>query len=130
MKELQQTYRIAATPDEVWQALVDPAEIEGWGAGPAVMNDQVGTEFKLWGDGIWGKNIEVVPGKRLVQEWYDAPLPEPTIATITLESEDNGTILELHHANIPDDRAEDIEEGWKIYYLGPLKEYVEAQKNL
>jgi len=129
MKTLTQTYHIQATLADVWQALVDPGEIDGWDGGPAVMDEKVGTEFKLWGGEIWGKNIEVIPGKKLVQEWNDTQDPiEPTILTLTLAAEDAGTIVELLHTNIPDDRADDIEQGWQDYYMGPLKEYVENRE--
>jgi len=39
----------------------DPQAIEGWGAGPAKMDEKVGTEFSLWDGEVWGKNIKVIP---------------------------------------------------------------------
>ena len=127
MKTINQEYVINATPEVVWQALTQPKHIEGWGAGPATMDAQVGTEFSLWGGSIWGKNTEVIPLHRLVQDWYDdEELQEPTIVTFVLHPEGDTTRLALHQTNIPDESADAIEEGWKEYYLGPLKEYVEG----
>jgi len=91
------------------------------------MDDQIGTEFSLWGGSIWGRNTEVIHGQRLVQDWYDSEdLIEPTVVTLTLHREEKGTRIDLHHTNIPESSANDIDEGWKDYYLGPLKEYVES----
>ncbi len=125
MKKLRQTYHIRATPGRVWRALVDPHEIEEWGAGPAKMDDKVGTEFELWGGDIHGVNTEVVSEKKLVQDWTEGDWPEPSRVSFTLDAEVSGTKLVLDHANIPDGEFEDIRDGWKEYYLGPLKEYLE-----
>lgn len=125
MKSIQQIYHIQATPSQVWQALVNPSQIEGWGAGPAEMDTQEGKQFSLWGGEIWGVNTKVVPEQMLGQEWYGGQWLEPSLLTITLKAEGAETILTLEQSNIPDDEAGDIEEGWKIYYFGPLKEYVE-----
>jgi activator of HSP90 ATPase len=126
MKSLQQTYAINAPIEDVWNALVDSSTIDGWGGGPAEMSDEADTEFRLWDGSIWGKNTEVIPGEKLVQEWFAGEWDEPSIVTFTLESEGDDTVVTLEHTNIPDEEFESIENGWKEYYLGPLKEYVEA----
>lgn len=129
MKKITQTYRINASLEEVWQALVNPKEIVGWGGGPVKMDSSVGTQFSLWGGTIWGKNIEVVSHKKLVQEWYskeDNVWEKPSIVTFTLVEEDGGVTLSLVHTGVPDENAKSIEDGWKEYYLGPLKEFVES----
>jgi uncharacterized protein YndB with AHSA1/START domain len=125
MTTIKQTYHIKAPIEEVWRALVDPQHIEAWGGGPAEMDDKVGTKFKLWGGDVYGKNTEVVPLNRLVQEWYSGNWPEPSIATFELSVEDGGTRVEFLHENVPEAEAEDIEQGWKDYYLGPLKDHLE-----
>ena len=60
MKAIKKVYKIAASPDQVWKALVDPEVIDKWGGGPSNMNSEVGFQFQLWGGDIYGKNIEVV----------------------------------------------------------------------
>lgn len=126
MKTLEQTYVIKAPIEEVWNALVDSASIDGWGGGPADMSDEVDKEFTLWDGSIFGKNIEVIPGEKLVQEWFAGEWEKPSIVTFTLESEDDTTVVQLHHDQIPDEEFEDIEKGWHEHYLGPLKEYLEV----
>ena len=125
MKNLKQSYTINAPVSKVWQALIDIGDIEEWGAGPAVMDDKVGTHFKLWGGDIHGQNLEVVPEKQLKQEWYGGEWPQPSHVTFHLSKVPEGTKLELIHENIPDEAYIDIANGWKQYYIGPLKEFVE-----
>lgn len=126
MKSIKQTYKINAPVDKVWDALVNPSVIEKWGGGPAEMNDQEGSEFKLWGGDIYGKNIKVIKNKKLVQEWIEGDWDKPSIVSFNLSESDGKTTVELVHTDIPDNQAKDIEEGWKDYYMIPLKELVES----
>ena len=125
MKTVKKTYLIKAPLEKVWKALVDPKMIDDWGAGPAQMDDQAGTEFKLWGGDIFGKNVEVVANKKLVQDWFEDNWDQPSKVTFTL-SQKNGKIkVTLLHENIPDSEEKEIDDGWDSYYLGPMKEYLE-----
>ena len=125
MKRIQQKYIINAPLAKVWQALVDPSLIEDWGGGPAKMGDQAGFEFELWGGDIYGKNIEVVPQSKLVQEWTAGEWNQPSKVTLTLSGKGNKTTVELLHEDVPDGETLEFEDGWKTNYLGPLKEYAE-----
>lgn len=126
MKSLTQSYTIHAPIEDVWNALVDDKTIEGWGGGPADMSEEVDTEFTLWDGSIWGKNTEIIPGEKLVQEWFAGEWEEPSIVTFSLSQDGDGTVVSLTHENIPDEEFEDIERGWEEYYLGPMKEYLES----
>lgn len=109
----------------MWKALVDPKIIDRWGGGPSEMSSEIGFQFKLWDGDIYGENIEVVPQKKLVQEWISGDWPRPSVVTFNLKSQDNETILILEQLDIPDDDIADIDQGWDDYYLGPMKEMLE-----
>lgn len=128
MKTIQQTYLINSSLGEVWKALTDPKYINGWGGGPAKMDDKVGAEFEFWGGDIHGKNIEVISNKKLVQEWLEKNWEKPSIVTFTLTKEKDAVKVNLLHIDIPDNEAKDINDGWKEYYLGPLKKYLEKKQ--
>lgn len=126
MKHIEQTYVIDAPADQVWQALTDPNRISEWGGGPAKMTDSEGAEFSLWGGDIYGKNTKVVPNQILEQDWFGGrDWQQPSRVTFTLESDNRGTKVHLVQHNVPDTEAKDIEQGWKDYYMGPLKELLE-----
>jgi uncharacterized protein YndB with AHSA1/START domain len=128
MKKFKQTYHIKASLDQVWQALVDPKVIDDWGGGPAKMEARLGTSFEFWGGDIHGTNTKVVKEKELVQEWISGDWPEPSIVTFTLEPEGEGAKVVLVHEKVPDSEADDIRDGWRQYYLGPMKEYLEKYR--
>jgi len=125
MKTIKQSYSINASVENVWQALVDPKIIDKWGGSPAQMNDKVGTKFTLWGGDIYGKNIKVSQNKELVQEWFGGKWEKPSKVTFTLKEKGGKTEVNLLHEDVPDEEANDIDDGWKTYYLGPLKELLE-----
>lgn len=125
MKTIKQKYLIKAPIDQVWKALVDPKQINAWGAGPSKMNDKIGTKFSLWGGDIHGTNTKVVPNKILEQDWFGGDWEEPSRVTFTLTEVEEKTKVELLHENVPDNEAKDIDNGWKDYYLDPIKELLE-----
>lgn len=126
MQNIRLTYHLYAPLDLVWKALVDPITISAWGAGPVKMDDNAGTEFELWGGDIYGKNLEVIPNEKLIQDWYGGAWTKPSKATFLLKKvSPNETRLDLLHEDVPDDAARDIENGWDTYYLGAIKKYLE-----
>lgn len=89
------------------------------------MDDRESTNFSLWGGDIHGKNLKVVKNKELVQEWYGGDWEKPSKVTFTLTQKGDITEINLLHEDVPDEEAKDIDDGWKTYYLGPLKKLVE-----
>ena len=129
MKIIKQAYEINSPVEKVWEALVDPKKINGWGGGPAKMSADKGFEFSLWDGEIYGENLDVIPEKLLVQEWWSKTdnWDASTKATFKLTSRNGKTKLELIHENVPDKSESDIDSGWKDFYLGPLKAYLESK---
>lgn len=123
MKDFKKYYEINTSPDILYSALTNAATIQLWSGAAAVMEPVEGTEFSLWEDSIVGKNITLVPGKKIVQEWYFGEQPEPSIVTILLHELKNGTSVELRHSNIPDDDYENITTGWTENYFGSLMDF-------
>lgn len=126
MKQLRKSFTIKVDKDEVFTALTNPVAIELWTGYPAVMDPRPGAEFSLWEGDISGKNLEVIPGKKIVQEWFFDNPKNASIVTIELEEEKQGTRIQLTHTNIPDEAFGNIEYGWKEYFFGALKKYLEG----
>lgn len=125
MKTINQKYIINAPLEKVWEALTKSEKIKIWSGANANMSDKIGADFKLWDGDIFGKNIKVIKNKKLVQEWFAGKWDKPSIVTFNLKQRNGKTIVELIHKDVPDSEYKDIENGWKDYYMVPLKKLVE-----
>lgn len=126
MKDFKKYYTLNATPEEVYNALTNAATIQLWSGEPAIMEAVAGSEFSLWDDSIVGKNLEFIPGKKIVQEWYFGEQEPASIVTIILHEAKTGTSAELRHTNIPDEDYDNMVEGWNENYFGSLIDFYEA----
>jgi len=125
MKEFKYKLKIEAEPEDVYAAFTNPFTLELWTGYPATMSTEVGSEFSLWEGDITGINLEFVENEKLVQEWYFGEQEEKSIVTVKFFKERKHTKVELVHTNIPDEAYEEMTEGWKEYFLGGIKEFLE-----
>ena len=124
---INKEYHIYAPKEKVWDALINPNIIEKWGAGKAKMSGTVGSKFSLWDGEIHGTNLEVIPQKKLVQEWYSSDDPnQETKVTFTLTHKDACTTLYLKHENVSAVNFDSIDSGWDNYYLGEIKRLLDT----
>ena len=125
MKDFKNYYKIAAPAEDIYLALTNPITIKLWTGEEAEMSTEPGSEFSLWDGSISGKNLEFIPGKKIVQQWYFGEDGPESIVTIILHPDGAGTSVELKHTNIPDHDFKDITEGWNEMYFGALIEFYE-----
>lgn len=123
MKDFKKYYILPATPDEVYNALVNPLAIRLWTGEEAVMSEEPGTEFSLWERSIEGRNLSFEKDRKIEQEWYFGDQEPPSIVTIKLHPHQQGTSVEVRHSNIPDEAWDDITEGWTHSYIASLEEF-------
>ena len=125
MKEFKKYFKLAAEPKDVYNALTNKFMIEIWTGEPAEMDETAGSEFSMWDGSICGKNLEFVKDHKIVQEWYFGDQNEPSIVTIKLHADNNGTSMEVKQTNIPDEAFDNIVEGWKEDYFDALNQLFE-----
>ncbi|MCW3084406.1 MAG: ATPase [Bacteroidetes bacterium] len=128
MPVIKQQYEMDATPEEVFDALVNPETIQIWSRDEAKMGAGVGDDFVLWGGQMFGTNIEVIKNKKLVQEWCYDQWDAPSKVTFTIKPKGKKTIVELVHEDVPEKSLKSIDEGWDSYYLGAMKDMFEEKK--
>jgi uncharacterized protein YndB with AHSA1/START domain len=122
MKSFKKYYIIPATPEEIYKALTTEITIRLWTGDSVEIDPQEGGEFSLWDGSINGRFIELIPDKKIVQEWYFGD-EEQSIVTIKLHEHKKGTSFEVNHINIPDEAYEEIVEGWDNEYVGSLIDF-------
>ena len=125
MKDIRRTIHIRVPREEVFNAITNPLTIELWTGYPAEMETVPGTRFTIFDGDITGIMRTVDPPSLIEQEWDFGEQQEPSIVQIELFEESNQTRVEVRHTNIPDEAFDNIDTGWREYYLGALKAYLE-----
>jgi uncharacterized protein YndB with AHSA1/START domain len=125
MKNIRKTVHIKATREEIFTAITNPLTIELWSGFPAVMKPVPNTPFSMFDGDITGTLLAIEPPARLEQQWDFGDQSAPSIALIELSEEGNKTRIELNHSNVPDEAFDNINTGWKEYFFGALKSYLE-----
>jgi activator of HSP90 ATPase len=75
---------------------------------------------------IVGRNVELVPGKRIVQAWRAGNWKPGVYSMVKFELEGTGneTRLAFEHTGFPEDNREHLDAGWVSNYWEPLKKYL------
>lgn len=116
---------IPASPQEIYDAWLDSEGHSQMTGSPAHATAQVGDAFDAWDGYIHGKNLELEPGKRIVQSWRGSSYrasDENSQIEVLFEAVDGGTRITLTHTNVPDDQASH-EPGWTTHYFEPMKKH-------
>jgi uncharacterized protein YndB with AHSA1/START domain len=132
-KTIRQSVLLPGTPLEVYRALMTSKGHSGFSGAPARISPKVGTSFVVWGGYIHGRNLELVPGKKIVQSWRpsEETWPEDYYSTVSfaLAPAKGGTRLTFVHSGVLADHAGHLSSGWKESYWAPLKAYLVKGKD-
>lgn len=124
-KTIKHKVRFKASPETIYGLLADSRKRTEVTGRKAVMSDQVGGMFSTDEGQVTGVNVDLVPGRRLVQAWRRTDFPEGiySMAAITLDQlPGGGTQLVLTHRGVPKQLLDDVEEYWRHGYWAPMRE--------
>ena len=126
-KLIQQTVTFNASPHEVYEALMDSEKHASFSGGKADISREVGGTFMVYDNYATGKNVELVPDQKIVQDWRAADWPEGYFSRITFELTPvpSGTRLDFTHADLPEGTEDEFTQGWIDNYWEPMKAYFE-----
>ena len=124
MTTIHQEVRISAAPQRVYDALLQSERFSSMTGAPAQIDAREGGSFSCFGGMILGRNVELVPGRRVVQAWRVGNWPEGvySIARFQLEPDGAGTRVVFDHAGFPAGDAAHLEAGWEKNYWKPLRD--------
>jgi activator of HSP90 ATPase len=90
---------------------------------PAVIAREAGGAFSLFAGVISGRQIELVPGERIVQAWraIDWKPGVYSIASFQLSDQGSSTKLVFDHTGFPKGAAQHLAEGWRGNYWKPME---------
>jgi len=130
-RTIKQIFVIPASPNEVYDAIMDPDKHMEFTEDTAEGSSEIGGMFYAYDGYITAKNLELEKGKRIVQEWRTSEWPEdypPSNLEIRLKEVEGGTELSMIHSQVPDEQADDYAEGWKEHYWHKLQGYFRKKK--
>jgi uncharacterized protein YndB with AHSA1/START domain len=128
---IEQTVFFKAAPEEIYDALLDPRKHALFTGSPATTSAKVGATFTAWEGYITGKNLKLVKGKKIVQEWKTTGWPDGYPVSrleLTLTAKKGGTELRMAHSKVPAEQVSSYTSGWKSSYWDPLRLYLEKPK--
>lgn len=116
------TERIAASPDVIFDFLVDPEKMLRWMGTEVDIDPVPGGKFWLNANGsdvAVGTYLEIDPPHRVVFTWgwdgsTDVP-PASSTVTITLLPDGDATTVELRHDDLPGGANDQHREGWSYF---------------
>jgi uncharacterized protein YndB with AHSA1/START domain len=118
---------LPVAPERVYGAWLDSAQHSRFTGDTAKIDAKVGGAHSAWGGYISGVQVELVPGKKIVQTWRTTEFPtgaRDSKLEIVLEPRGAGeTTLTLLHTEIPEGQGEKYREGWAEFYFEPLRAY-------
>jgi len=129
-RSIRQTVLLPAPPKAVYEALMSSKEHAAFTHSKTRISRREGGRFTS-GDGyISGRNVKLVPGRKIVQEWRgdEEGWPEDhfSIATFSLAAVGAKTRLTFTQTGVPSEFADAIAQGWKDFYWEPLRAYLGA----
>src|SRR4051812_10223439 len=104
---------VPASPERIYNAWLDAIEHAAMTGGGATADRNVGGQYTAWDGYVKGVNLELQPGRRIVQSWRTQDFPDGSADSrfeVLLEAADGGTRITLTHTEIPDGQAGDYEE--------------------
>ncbi|HYA57702.1 MAG TPA: SRPBCC family protein [Thermoplasmata archaeon] len=120
---------IRAPPTDVYDALMTSKGHSAFTGASARISPRVGGKFTAHDGYIHGRNVELVRGRKIVQEWRPAedawPKDHYSTVTFTLRPSRGGTQLTFLQTGVLPEYAAELAGGWKEFYWTPLKQYLE-----
>ena len=123
---IKQQVTLNATPQAIYDILMSSKAHTALTGAKAKISMKIGGAFEVYDGYAFGKNIDLLPGKRIVQTWraHEDKWPADHDSIIVFELKalpKGGTKLVFEHRAIPAALADNFKQGWIDFYWTPLK---------
>ena len=122
----KQQVTLNATPQAIYDILMDSKAHTTLTGAKAKISTKAGGAFEVYDGYAFGKNIDLLPGKRIVQTWRAKedkwPADHDSIIVFELKALGKGRMkLVFEHREVPAAMADNFKQGWTDFYWTPLK---------
>jgi len=122
-------FSLHAAAKDIYDAWLDSERHSAMTGERATASREIGGAFTAWSGYITGKNLLLIPNKKIVQSWRSSEFPEDapdSVLSIQLIENQGITEIELEHKDIPSGQAVQYQAGWVEYYANPMQRYFAA----
>ena len=126
MESLKMKIVLPVKADKLYKAWLNSKEHSLFTGAEAKASTKVNGKFTAWDGYISGKNLELNPGKKIIQTWRTSEFAEDAPDSkleIKFEEKANKTTLHLSQTNLQKGDAKKYTQGWKDFYFIPMKNY-------
>jgi activator of HSP90 ATPase len=123
---LHQEVDLKASPQRIYEVLLDSRQFAAFSGEPAQISSEAGGAFSMFGGKIVGRNVELVPGQRIVQAWRPASWDSGIYSIVKFDLKEQGsrTKVVLDHSGFPEGSFRSLDSGWHLRYWEPLKKFL------
>ena len=110
---------------EIYEALVNSKKHTAFTGAKATGAARNGGRFTAWDGYITGIHRELIPERKIIQEWVTTEWPKgypPSQVAWIFTPRKDGTMVMLIHSEVPAAQYESYRLGWIDHYWNPLKE--------
>ena len=129
-KTIEQSVTFNASPQDVYEALMDSEKHSQFSGAKASISREVGGSFTAYDGALSGTILELAPDSKIVQSWRGSDegwVPgHYSTATFSLEAIDGGTRLTFVQTGVPEQSVEQINQGWQEHYWAKMKQMLES----
>jgi activator of HSP90 ATPase len=120
---LHQDIDLPASPHRIYAALLDAKQFAAFSGAAATIDPAPGGAFSMFGGQITGRNVELVPDRRIVQAWRPGSWDPGVYSIVKFELQEHGaqTRVVLDHTGFPEGKFAGLDSGWHEHYWEPLK---------
>lgn len=126
MESLKISINLPVKAEKLYKAWLSSKEHAKFTGADATASAKVNGKHSSWDGYIWGKNLELKAGKKIVQSWRTSEFPEDapdSTLEITFEEKAGKTKLNLYHHGLQKGDAKKYKKGWQDFYFTPMKLY-------
>ena len=128
---IQQSVTLPASPDELYDMYLDPAQHAAITGQPVTIGAEPGSAFSAFGGVLQGRMLHTEPKRLIVQTWRSKNWrveDMDSILVITFRESGNQGQVELSHINVAAHDFQDVNAGWRKYYWDPWREYLRKRR--
>ncbi len=126
MESLKMKVVLPVKAGNLYKAWLNSKEHSLFTGAEAKVSAKINGKFTAWDGYITGKNLELKPGKKIVQTWRTSEFAEDAPDSkieIKFEEKAGKTTLHLSQTNLQKGDAKKHTQGWKDFYFTPMKNY-------